>query len=87
MLIKDMPTGAILWFESVVIGVKDITLDKFYEDYKCNKINGNRFDYELDIDGLPDNILHDLIMQNQMIENELFEEVDEDYEEYDYEED
>ena len=25
MDVKDMPTGAILWFESVVIGVKDIT--------------------------------------------------------------
>ena len=84
MFVKDIPTGSILWFESVVVGVKDITLDKFYEDYKCSKIYGNKFDYELDTDGLPDNILHDLIMQNQMIENEETFEDDEDYEEDDW---
>lgn len=74
MFVKDMPTGAILWFKLVVVGVKGCTLDYSYEYYKCSKIDGNRFDYELDADSLPDNVLHILMMQNQMIVDDLMNE-------------
>lgn len=87
MLVKDMPTGAILWYKNVVVGVKGVTLLPSYEEYKCCKITGNRFDYELDTYGLPLAIYEDLEYQNYMIENEETSEDDEDYEDYDYEED
>lgn len=47
MKAKDLDMGKIVWYKDLILGVKDLTLDKKY--YECNvyHIFGNKYDYEL----------------------------------------
>ena len=78
--ISELPIGAILWFDSLILGIKGVTLDNTYDEYYATKLKGNRFDYKLESIGLPDNLLHELVLQLEMEQSNMFEEIEDDEE-------
>lgn len=45
--VRLIPDGSILWYGFHVIGTKGYSLKKEYLNYKCYKIEGNPYDYEI----------------------------------------
>ena len=47
MLVKEIPTGGILWKGDVALGVKGATLPAFFDECEARALGGNPFDYGL----------------------------------------
>ena len=47
MKIKDLEVGMIVWNGCNILGVKGSTLPKDVDNFEVEKVNGNRFDYEI----------------------------------------
>jgi len=47
MLVKEIPTGGILWKGDVVLGIKGMTLPAFFDECEARALGGNPFDYGL----------------------------------------
>lgn len=45
MKVKELPTGAILWYNDIVLGVVGLTLPSMFSDCDCRKVPGNPFDF------------------------------------------
>lgn len=45
MLVKEIPTGGILWKGDVVLGIKGVTLPAFFDECEARALGGNPFDY------------------------------------------
>ena len=47
MKVKDLWPGSIVWYKYLILGVKQLALDKKYYECEVSKVVGNKYDYEL----------------------------------------